>query len=292
MGYPLILDYAGGHIPGAALAAAGVSGVCRYINDGGTGLPKKLLTADEFIDLCQNGIRVHFNFETTATFMLTDNGAADARTGLAYVQGLFAAAEAAGIDTSGYEIVIYFSADFDEPPEDDTVIDAFFDSAKSVLGVNGFGKSCAGGYGAYWLLTRAHASGHVDYLWQTEAWSGGNIDSAIAIMQRNALGYMNIAGVECDINEAHADDTGAFIPKAVEPQGNGGNTVTTQPTDSENLAYAAAQLGPWKQLNGDAQELARIKQCLADGVPLTFIDWAAAITYGIIPFGKPPVANA
>lgn len=214
MEYPQGLDYAGGQIPGEVLAQNGIQFVCRYINDGGTGLPKKLLTADEFVDLVQNGIRVHFNYETTSDFMLSDNGAADAQTGLAYVQGLLSAAAQAGLNVAGYDPVIYFSADFDEPPEDDAVLDAFLDSAKGVLGVNSSGKSCAAAYGAYWFLMRANNSGHVDYLWQTEAWSGGNIDSAIAIMQRNDVGYATYAGVQCDVDEAHADDTGAFIPDA------------------------------------------------------------------------------
>jgi hypothetical protein len=215
MGYPQGLDYAGGQIPGAVLAQAGVTFVCRYINDGGTGLPKKLLTADEFVDLCQNGIQVVFNYETTATFMLSDNGADDAAAALAYVNGLLSAAAAAEVNVAGYRPVIYFSADFDEPPEDDSPIEAFLDAAKGVLGVNGSGKSCAAIYGAYWILMRANQSGHADYLWQTEAWSGGNIDSAIAVMQRNDVGYVTYAGVQCDVDEAHADDIGAFIPDAV-----------------------------------------------------------------------------
>lgn len=212
MGYPQGLDYAGGYISGADLAAAGISFVCRYINDGGAGLPKKLLTADEFIDLCHNGIQVVFNYETTATFMLTDNGAADAQQGLNYVRSLLDAAAAAGIDTAGYKPVIYFSADFDEAPSQDATIEAYLDAAKSVLGVNAAGKSCAAMYGAYWILMRAHNSGHVDYLWQTEAWSGGYIDSDIAVMQRNNVGYTTIGGVQCDVNEAHTDDFGQFIP--------------------------------------------------------------------------------
>lgn len=251
MGYPQVLDYAGGTIPGAALAAAGITGVCRYINDGGTGLPKKLLTADEFVDLCQNGIQVYFNFETTAEFMLTDNGAADAQQGLGYVQSLLAAAQSAGINTSGYDPVIYFSADFDEPPADDGTIEAFLDSAKSVLGVRkSDGKSCAAMYGAYWILMRANNSGHVDFLWQTEAWSGGNIDSVIALMQRNSLGYMTIAGVQCDINEQHISDAGQFVPNQSQP---GGPPVQPTPPADDDFVYPSTDdmiKQIWEQLFG------------------------------------------
>lgn len=210
MGYPRWLDYAGGHISGAALKAAGITGVCRYINDGGNGLPKKLLTGAEFIDLCRNGIQVVFNWETDSTFMLEDDGAADARAGLSYVQSLLAAAAFAGLDTGGYQPYIYFSADFDETPDQDVVIENYLNGAKSVLGVDSSGKSRAGIYGAYWILMRAHAAEAVDYLWQTEAWSGSNIDSDIALFQRNTLGYQEIEGVQCDINEAHLDFFGQF----------------------------------------------------------------------------------
>jgi hypothetical protein len=34
------------------------------------------------------------------------------------------------------------------------------------------------------------------------------------IMQRNGLGCMTIDGIQCDINEAHTDDIGAFVPGA------------------------------------------------------------------------------
>lgn len=271
MGYPQGLDYAGGYIPGADLVSAGITFVCRYINDGGTGLPKKLLQAAEFIDLCKAGIRVIFNYETTADFMLNDNGANDAVNGLAYVRGLLNAAKDQGIttvytvDTSGnpinvniddYKPVIYFSADFDEAPEQDGAIAAFLDSAKSVLGINSAGKSCAAAYGAYWLLSRAHASGHVDYMWQTEAWSGGNIDSAIAVMQRNGVGYTTIDGVQCDVDEAHMDDIGAFmastasnpIPIPPPPAPPASNDI---PDATTLLRLVAEQLmGPWDPVKG------------------------------------------
>jgi hypothetical protein len=37
----------------------------------------------------------------------------------------------------------------------------------------------------------------------------------VNIMQRNSLGYKTIDGVQCDINEAHTDDIGAFSAAAV-----------------------------------------------------------------------------
>lgn len=215
MSYPLGLDYAGGRPSGADLAAADVSFVCRYLTDGGSGLPNKQLTASEFIDLVNNGIDVVFNYETTATFMLEDEGVADATDALAYINTLLTAAKNAGISIpEGYKPVVYFSADFDEAPDQDTVIENYLLGAKGILGTNAAGNSCAGLYGAYYICMRAQNAGAVDYLWQTEAWSGGNIVSTVNIMQRNGLGYQTVDGVQCDINEAHTDDIGAFSTSA------------------------------------------------------------------------------
>jgi hypothetical protein len=77
--------------------------------------------------------------------------------------------------------------------------------------------SYVGIYGAFYVCTRAQAAVGVKYIWQTEAWSGGNITSAVNIMQRNGLGYTVIDGVQCDVNEAHTDDIGAFVLGAPAP---------------------------------------------------------------------------
>lgn len=199
MSYPRGLDYAGGRISGAALKAAGVSFVCRYLNDGGSGLPGKQLLPGEFADLVDNGIEVVFNFETDATFMLEDSGAADAQWALDYVRSL------PGVPAD-YRPVVYFSADWDESPDQQGVVDAYLSGAGSVLG----GPDYVGIYGAYYVCQRALDAGVCKYMWQTEAWSGGNIDSRVSIMQRNNAGYQWVGGVECDINEAHADDFGQF----------------------------------------------------------------------------------
>lgn len=203
MSYPLGLDYAGGHISGASLKANGVSFVCRYLSSGGASLPYKQLGADEFADLTANGIAVVFNWETTSNFMLNgyNQGVADAQAGLSYIQGL------PGIP-HGYQPTIYFSCDFDEAPNQDAPVEQYLQGAASVLG----GMQNVGIYGAYYICTRAQAAVGVKYIWQTEAWSGGNITSAVNIMQRNSPGYKTIDGVQCDINEQHTDDIGAFVP--------------------------------------------------------------------------------
>lgn len=208
MSYPRLLDYAGGQIAGADLAAAGITGVCRYVTSGGTELPAKQLTGEEFTDLVANGIQVVFNWEAGATNMLggAAQGTQDAQAALANVLAL------PGIP-AGYQPVIYFSADFDATPDNQTPINAYLQAAAAVLG----GSQFVGIYGGYWPLSRALDAGVCQWAWQTEAWSGGNVDSRINLMQRNSLGYQTIGGVQADVDEAHTDDIGAFIPGARVP---------------------------------------------------------------------------
>jgi hypothetical protein len=228
MSYPQGLDYAGGRIAGADLKANGISFVCRYLSSGGASLPFKQLTSDEFADLTANGIGVVFNWETTSNFMLGgfSAGVADAQQALSYIQGL------PGVP-AGYQPVVYFSCDFDEAPSQDAPVEQYLNGAATVLG----GMEYVGIYGAYYICTRAQAAVGVKYIWQTEAWSGGNITSAVNIMQRNSLGYKTIAGVQCDINEQHTDDIGAFTAAAVPtPAPSGGGLIPTdKPTDMAQL---------------------------------------------------------
>lgn len=258
MGYVQGVDYAGGRISGADLKAANISFVCRYINDGGSGLPNKLITAGEFNDLVANGIGVVFNYETTSDFMLGDQpaGITDAQQALAFIRSL------PGMSNSNP--FVYFSADFDEAPAQDASVEGFMRGANSVLG------SPQGLYGDYWIGSRALNAGVVGKLWQTEAWSGNppNIDSRISIMQRNALGFKTIGGVQCDIDEAHVDlsQIGAYFPGApvvtpppviVTPPP--GVPVTVESTDDQILDQEEGPVNPatgkrgWPQLQNLSQ---------------------------------------
>lgn len=273
MTYPRGLDYAGGRISGASLKANGISFVCRYLTDGGAGLPGKQLLPDEFADLNANGIKVAFNWETTANFMLNGaaQGTSDAQQALNYIRSL------PGVPAD-YQPVVYFSADFDATPEQQQPINEYLSAAAQVLG----GTQYVGIYGGYWPLSRALDAGVCKYAWQTEAWSGGNVDSRINIMQRNGLGYQTLDGVQCDIDEAHADDFGQFVPPPP-PSNSGGNPFMAlsdqQQADLYNAIMGIAALvfdtntqlrGPnqqgWPQLGQNAQ-----------GQNLTLVDAFAAM---------------
>lgn len=239
MNYLQGADYAGGRISGAELKKAGITFVCRYLTDGGKGLPGKQLLAKEFEDLQANGIAVVFNWETTANFMLggAEQAKRDAPEALSYIRSLPGAPK---------DPVIYFSADWDASPAQQVPINAYLAAAGEVLG----GPDKVGIYGGYWPVSRALNAGVCKYAWQAEAWSGGNVDSRISIMQRNGLGYKYIAGIPTDVNEAHTDDFGQW-PSVNNTGGKVPNLdqdglAPNFPNNRQLLAYIAEQImGPW-----------------------------------------------
>jgi hypothetical protein len=254
MTYPQGLDYAGGYIGGADLAAAGITFVCRYVASGGTELPDKQLTADEFVDLTNNGIQVVFNWEAGAANALNGapQGTADALAALTNIRAL------PGAPTFP---VVYFSVDFDATPANQTLINAYLQAAAVVLG----GPQYVGIYGGYWPLSRALDAGVCNWAWQTEAWSGGNVDARINIMQRNSLGYTTIDGVQCDIDEAHTTNFGQYILATPPPPTPPEPPVPS--TEDPNILYIVGQLSPWPQINNHTivDALAEIGQKL--GIP-------------------------
>lgn len=249
--YPRGLDYAGGAIPGANLVNAGIQFVMRYLTSGGAALPGKQLTAGEFQDLMNNGLLVGFNFETDATFMVEDNGAADATQALTYIRSL------PGIPANA-QPTVYFSADFDEAQTQDNILIAYLQAAAGVLGL-----AQTRLYGDYYICKRMMDAGVIGGFWQTEAWSssqdGFHVDSRVGIVQRNNAGYQTEAGIQCDINEAHVDlsqlglwGTAITAPAPPAPVAPPATPLPSDPflaylataSDADVLRYIAAQLGP------------------------------------------------
>ncbi|MGK8510289.1 glycoside hydrolase domain-containing protein [Nocardia asiatica] len=110
------------------------------------------------------------SWETTAARMLDGYGAGivDARAGLAQV-----------LRCGGrVDRPIYFSADFDAAPRDQLPINAYLDGAATVLG-----RADVGIYGGYWPVSRALDAGYATWAWQTDAWSGTNVEARRAIHQ-------------------------------------------------------------------------------------------------------------
>ncbi|WP_069161646.1 DUF1906 domain-containing protein [Nocardia altamirensis] len=230
------LDYAGGRPGGAAIRAAGFDFVVRYLSPGGPTLPGKLLTPAEADDLRAHGVSIAANWETTATRMLDGYGAGivDARAGLAQV-----------LRCGGREDrPIYFSADFDATPQDQQRINAYLDGAATVLG-----RANVGIYGGFWSVSRALDAGSARWAWQTDAWSGGNIETRRNIHQ--TLRQQTVGGVVCDVNVAETTDFGQWDFFAQED-------ADVTPEQDAVLRDIQVQLrGPglagWPQLGTDAE---------------------------------------
>jgi hypothetical protein len=292
------LDYAGGRPRGAAIAAAGYKFVVRYLSPGGSSLPGKLLTPEEYRDLQNNGIAVVANWETTASRMKGGRpaGIADARAALAQVR-------AVGHPTTR---PIYFSADWDATPADQGPIDEYLRGAATIIGAEQVGI-----YGGYWPVKRALDNGTARWAWQTGAWSGGNVDPRIHIYQR--IGYVTVGGVQCDVNEARKEDYGQYLASApvttkrglgmvqnfVLPAGEGliklicptgtGNLVTARAWLSASLAAGEGSMTVWFQRDNEGisqwdQKLvkdSRVFRELPDGTTQMTVKWSAPGPVGL-----------
>ncbi|KAA0023323.1 DUF1906 domain-containing protein [Antrihabitans cavernicola] len=261
------LDYAARRPGGTAIRAAGYDFAVRYLSDGGPSLPGKLLTSSEADDLRVNGISIVSNWETTADRMLDGYGA-----------GLYDAEQALSqVLACGGRIdrPIYFSADFDATPAQQVPIDNYLRGAAAVLGVGNVGI-----YGGYWPVHRALNNGTATWSWQTDAWSGTNVETGRNLHQFART--VRVGGVDCDVNEALTEDFGQWdFQRDQQPTEPAPEELDLTPEQDAMLRDIQVQLrGPnlagWPQLgngtNGDyrtlvdglAAALARIDELEAD----------------------------
>jgi hypothetical protein len=222
------LDYSGGRPGGAAIRAAGYGFVCRYLSDGGTRLPGKLLTPGEYRDLMAHGVAVVINWETFAQRMRDgyQAGVADARQADAVARRV------------GHPLdrPIYFSADWDTTPADQVSIDDYLNGAASVLG-----RPRVGVYGSYYVCRRCLDNGTATWTWQTGAWSGGQREPRAHIYQR--IGTVTVNGVPCDVNESLRPDFGQHLEDDMPTPADLWNFVLPDPYEGAQPKSAASLLG-------------------------------------------------
>lgn len=143
-------DFAYARPGGAALVAAGVTAVGRYL-----AMDSRGITSAEYQDYVAHGVHVWLVREGAATGMLggAAQGVADAQLALSQiaVQGLPLGSPA------------YWAADFDIAPGSASVAaaEAYVDGWNSVIPA---GRR--GGYGGLWFLNYIHGKGKVDFLWE------------------------------------------------------------------------------------------------------------------------------
>lgn len=191
------LDFAAARPGAAAVRDAGYAFVVRYLSSGGRSLPGKQLLPQEADDYRAHGVEIVSNWESWADRMRDGRpaGIDDARAALDQV-----------LRCGGRrDRPIYFSADWDATEWEQGPIDEYLRGAAEVIGAENVGI-----YGGYWPVKRALDNGTARWAWQAQAWSGGNVDPRIHLLQRNNDGYVSVGGVECDVNEARATDYGQW----------------------------------------------------------------------------------
>lgn len=228
------VDYSWARPGGATLKAAGKHFAVRYLYPDGQG--GKGLDASELADLTNNGVEVPIVYESYAARAKEGRGAgqADAKTAQAALQ-------AVGLPSG---MPIYFAVDYDAPESDQGIIDDYLRGCADVIGADRVGV-----YAGYWIIKRCHENGTAKWLWQTYAWSGGNVHPAIHLYQYSNGHDLNGAVDFCRaLQENYGQPSKFGAAKPVQPPAAGTYTVVR----GDTLSGIAGRFGT------TYQELARI----------------------------------
>jgi len=162
------VDYSWARPGGATLKAAGKHFAVRYLYPDGQG--GKGLDASELADLTANGVEVPVVYESYAARAKEGRaaGQSDAKTAQAALVAL-------GLPSG---MPIYFAVDYDAPEGDQGVIDEYLRGCADVIGLDRVGV-----YAGYWVIKRCKENNTAKWLWQTYAWSGGNVHPDIHLYQ-------------------------------------------------------------------------------------------------------------
>ena len=186
------IDFCGPRPSAEAMRAAGRDFVVRYAR---SFTHPKSITEAERVYWQANGIDIAIVDESAADRALAGRpaGQADAK-----------AARAAIVDIGGpADGVIYAAADFDATAAQ---MPAVLDYIRGYADVLGHDRT--GVYGAYRVMAAAAGAGVCKYLWQTYAWSGGQVFAGIHLYQyRNA---QTLGGVEVDYCRTSLADFGQW----------------------------------------------------------------------------------
>lgn len=202
---------------GAALKAHGFTGVMRYFShDDG-----KNLSHDELVDYLNNGLDVGVVWESTATRAL---GGAAAGT----ADGQAALAEANAIGFTGR---LYAAVDFDINDAQKPVAKQYQDAFNDATG----GRSRAA-YGGFYLVKYLKENGSIDLMWQTLAWSGGQVYDGVQLYQNGQTDF----GGQVDVNEVRVADFGQM-----------GHGSTASPSGGSAPAPSPVASGSYTVVSGD-----------------------------------------
>lgn len=189
------LDYAFDHPDLVCVAQQGYSFVARYVGDPDPN-PDKYLDAAEVKALRTLGLSIVVCRETSAGFMLTDDGGTHARIARHHCNTL-------GL----HGIPIYYALDVDPRGLTPAQINAVTEFLQAAARADG-GGHMVGLYGAANAIDRWVGADYCHWGWQTYAWSAGRISAKAHFRQhRNGV---PLCGGSVDLNETYADDFGQW----------------------------------------------------------------------------------
>ena len=231
-------DYSYARPGGAALRAAGITDVGRYLAPPGDG---RALELPEYQDLRAHGINVWVNREGAATDML-----------LGYAKGLYhgqtAAANLGRLGLDPKTTVVYASADFDAQPGQFPVMDAYLDGFTAGLGSS---PDYTGTYGSMPWINHCRATGKAKWFWQSASTSFTHGQTGFVHIQQTTLPSMS--GTDNDIlYAAEYGQIGVPVPA-------GGNPQPFNPQENNmpldaNTDYAAFSAMLYRALKWDVRD--------------------------------------
>lgn len=207
----MIIDFSTARPSNVQLLAAGVTAVGRYLGwDGVAPYPNtgKNLTKAEAEGYLSNGIAVFlvFEYNANAPSLGAEQGMADAELAKKQIDALGAPV------TTG----IYFAVDYDIPDYAPGIPNNPSNAMQKLGPVGEYFAAIKrfnagyrlGVYGGYWAVSRLFDAGLVTMGWQTVAWSGGNVDKRINLLQTTQA--PPFAGVDVNVHEQKQADFGQW----------------------------------------------------------------------------------
>lgn len=188
------LDYSFTRPDLAEVVEAGYRFVVRYLCTY-PACAGKVLTADELADIRGHGLDLAVVWEYDTHDALEGFPAGWRHGSMALSQ-----ARSLGLPDT---MAIYFAVDFDATPEQLVTVADYFRGIASVVPIGRVGV-----YGGIRTIRTLHAAGVVTWLWQTYAWSNGQVYGPTHVYQYSN-GHM-IAGAICDLNTARVPSFGQW----------------------------------------------------------------------------------
>lgn len=230
------VDYSWARPGGAVLKAAGKHFAVRYLYPDGQG--GKGLDASELTNLVNNGVEVPVVYESYAARAKEGRaaGQADAKTAQQCLEAL-------GMPTG---MPVYFAVDYDAPESDQGVIDEYLRGCADVIG-----KDRVGVYAGYWVVKRCKENGTATWLWQTYAWSGGNVHPDIHLYQyRNGQDLNGAVDFNRALKENYGQPSafGAAKPVVPTPEQPAAPQGTYTVRSGDTLSSIAARYGTTYQM--------------------------------------------